>query len=166
RNSHRRIKRDQQRKLQKHWKASADRNRVLRHFELLHLERSHTRVIDRNAFLLQIFDLVLNFLHLRRIARSFLERSRLRPSQRKQKRIEKERKNDDRQAVVIRYRIYKVERPKDRYRNARRNRPDPRVITEVDQRNKIYIMSGFFRKSCAVIAQAKVILRTCINLYG
>src|SRR4051812_12180482 len=89
------VKGYEQRELQQHRKASADRQRGFRHLQLLHLQRTHPRIVDGYTFLLKVLYLILNSLHLRRVTSRLFKRFRLRPSQGKQQRVKEEREDYD-----------------------------------------------------------------------
>ena len=133
RNGHGCVKSDQKRKLQQHRQTPADGQSVLGHLELLHLQLTHAGVIGRDPLFLKVLDLVLDLLHFGCVAGRLLERLRLRPPEREQKRIEKERKDDDRYAVVVRYAIKKVEGVKDRDRERLGQPAKPPIVAEIDQ---------------------------------
>src|SRR5690606_41855932 len=64
----RRIESNEQRELKQHRETAADGKRVLGQLKLLHLELSHFGVVHRDALFLKSLYLVLDLLHLGRIA--------------------------------------------------------------------------------------------------
>ena len=91
---------------------------------------------------------------------SWLERLRLRPSQREKKRVEDEREDDDRQTVILNRRVDVMEGVKDRNGESRGDRPDPRIVTKVDQVYDRDLASEIFRQLHTQVVQQEVILRT------
>src|SRR5262249_51948083 len=131
------VERDQQRELQQHRQAAADGDGVLGHLELLHLQGAHAGVVRGDAFFLQVFEFVLQLFHFWSVARCLLEGPRLRPSQRKQQRIEQERKDDDRDAVVVRQLIKKAEGPQDHDADRLCEKSQRPIVAEIDQVDKV-----------------------------
>src|SRR5690606_10129921 len=127
------VKRNEQWELQQHRKTSADGERVLGQLKLLHLELSHLGIVHLDALFLKCLDLVLDLLHLRRIAGRFFEGFRLLPTEREKQRIEQESEYDDRDAVVADEGVQIVKCVQDRDRERLYYHPDRPVITEVDQ---------------------------------